>query len=164
MFFDSADHPFTRALEANWRAIAAEFESVRGDLVDWVEKELHGSGWKVFGLHDFPHGRPIAAHVARCPLTASLVESCIPRHGAAGFSLLEPGTHIQPHVGWPGPFLRCHLGLIVPEGDCGIEVDGAVRRWEAGKTIVFDDRLRHEAWNRSGGERVVFLVDFVPTT
>ena len=164
MFHDPADHPFTRVLEANWERIAAEFETIRGDLVDWVERDLYGAGWKVFGLHDFPHGRAIAPNVARCPRTAALVESCIPSHGAVGFSLLQPHTCIRPHEGYQGPFLRCHLGLIVPEGDCGIEVDGQTRRWDAGRTLVFDDRLRHQAWNRTDRERVVLLVDFVPSS
>jgi aspartyl/asparaginyl beta-hydroxylase (cupin superfamily) len=162
MFFDPAMFPFTQRLEAQWRAIAAEFEAVRHDLVDWPHRDLYGGGWKVFGLYDFPGGGAIEANVRRCPVTASIIEEAIPRHGAVGFSVFQPRTCLRPHVGHAGQFLRCHLGLIVPEGDCGIEVNGEARGWAAGKTLVFDDRLRHEAWNGTDRERVLLLVDFIP--
>ena len=163
MFFDPATFPFTRHLEHHWQAIALEFESIRPDLIEWAHRDLYGNGWKVYGLYGFPDGSAIAGNVARCPLTASLVEEWIPGHGAVGFSVLQPRTCLRPHIGYQGEFLRCHLGLIVPPGDCGIEVDGERRGWEEGKTLVFDDRLRHEAWNGTERERVLLLIDFIPS-
>lgn len=163
MFFDPATFPFTRHLEQQWLAIAGEFEAIRPALIDWAHRDLYGNGWKVFGLYDFPHGAAIAENVRRCPVTAALIERWIPRHGAVGFSVLQPRTCLRPHVGYDGRFLRCHLGLIVPEGDCGIDVNGETRGWEVGKTLVFDDRLRHEAWNGTDKERVVLLLDFLPS-
>jgi aspartyl/asparaginyl beta-hydroxylase (cupin superfamily) len=74
--------------------------------------------------------------------------------------VLRPGTRIQPHSGYQGPFLRCHLGLSVPAGDCGLRVGGETRAWREGETLVLDDRLEHEAWNLTSSERVVFLLDF----
>lgn len=136
---------------------------MRGELIDWFEKDLYGEGWKVYGLFDFPHGKAIPAGVARCPLTAGLVERHVPRHGAAGFSVLRPGTRIRPHAGYAGEFLRCHLALSVPAGDCGLRVAGETRRWREGEALVLDDRVEHEAWNLAGEERVVLLVDFVPS-
>ena len=116
----------------------------------------------MFGLFDFPHGRPLAGNVERCPTTARLVAEHVPAHGAAGFSVLLPGTHIRPHRGYAGPFLRLHLALSVPAGDCALCVQGERRPWVEGEALVLDDRLEHEAWNRTGEERVVLLVDFVP--
>lgn len=162
MFYDAQRFPFTARLQENWRAIALEYEKVVGELVDWVERELYGEGWKVYGLYDFPQGRPLAGNIARCPGTAALVAREIPRHGAAGFSVLRPRTRIQPHRGFPGEFLRCHLALKVPGGECGLKVDGETRRWREGEVLVFDDRVEHEAWNDAAEERVVLLVDFVP--
>jgi beta-hydroxylase len=149
-------------LERSWKTIRAEFDRVRGEAVDWVERELYDEGWQVFGLFDFPHGHPLATNIRRCPATADLVASHIPRHGAAGFSVLAPGTRIRPHVGYQGPFLRCHLGLEVPDGDCGLRVGGETRRWEAGRALVFDDRVSHEAWNETTAPRAVLLIDFIP--
>jgi beta-hydroxylase len=162
VFHDPARFPFTAALEANWRAIHAEYQGVAGESIDWFEKELYGEGWRVLGLFDFPHGRPIPANTARCPVTTSVIERHVPRHGAAGFSILKSGTRVRPHRGYPGDFLRCHLALKVPEGDCALKVGGETRGWEKGKALVFDDRLWHEAWNLTDCERVVLLFDFVP--
>jgi len=161
-FFDANRFEFTALLEAQWRAIRTEYAAVNDRAVDWSERELYGEGWKVYGLFDFPHGEPLAANTARCPLTADLVARHVPTHGAAGFSILKPGTRIQPHNGYRGRFLRCHLALTVPEGDCGLKVAGETRRWQEGKVLIFDDRVEHEAWNDTARERVVLLIDFIP--
>ena len=161
-FAEPSAFAFTAPLAAAWRAIYGEYLGIRDRLIDWVEPELYGEGWKVFGLYDFPHGRPIAANIAACPITAALVARHVPRHGAAGFSVLRPGTRIQPHLGYAGRFLRFHLGLRVPEGDCGLRVGHHTARWRDGEALVFDDRVEHEAWNLTAGERVILLVDFLP--
>ena len=161
-FHDPRGFAFLGALCRRWREILAEYLAVRDRAVEWVERDLHGGGWKVFGLYDFPSGAPLPDNVARCPFTAALIASHVPRHGAAGFSVLRPGTRIQAHTGYRGEFLRCHLGLRVPRGDCGLRVGGELRRWRAGEALVLDDRFEHEAWNLAPRERVVLLVDFVP--
>jgi len=163
----TAFHPterfaFAAELERHWQQIYGEYLGVQTELIDWFERDLYGDGWQVYGLYDFPHGKPIAANAARCPLTAELIARHIPRHGAAGFSRLRPGTRIRPHQGYQGQFLRCHLALDVPEGDCALRVAGETRKWSAGKAFVFDDRLEHAAWNLTAGDRVVLLIDFIP--
>lgn len=154
--------PFTAVLEAHAARIRAEFAAVRTRMADWAERDLYGEGWKVFGLYGFPHGEPLENGVRACPETAALIAAHIPTHGAAGFSLLRPGTRIRPHEGFRGSFLRCHLALEVPDGDCGLRIETEQRRWEEGRTIIFDDRLMHEAWNLTDRDRVVLLLDFVP--
>jgi beta-hydroxylase len=163
----TAFHPaerfaFAALLEQHWQRIHAEYLAVQNELVDWVERELYGEGWQVYGLYDFPQGRAIVANVARCPFTAELIARHIPKHGAAGFSRLRPGTRIEPHQGYQGEFLRCHLGLDVPAGDCVLEVAGERRAWATGTALIFDDRLTHAAWNLTAQPRVVLLVDFIP--
>ena len=162
MFHDPRLFAFTAELERQWLVIREEFERARPALVDWYERKLYGQGWKVFTVFGFPHGEEIAQGERLCPVTAGLVRQHIPRHGAAGFSLLEPGTRIRPHEGYAGDFLRCHLGLRIPPGDCGLRVGDTVRRWEEGQALVFDDRGVHEAWNLTAEDRVVLIVDFVP--
>jgi len=161
-FHDARRFAFVGALRSRWAEIRDEYLGVHDRLIDWFEKDLYGEGWKVFGLFDFPHGKPVAGNVERCPVTAGVVRSQVPRHGAAGFSVLRPGTRIRPHAGYPGAFLRCHLGLSVPPGDCALRVAGEVRRWEEGEVLVLDDRVEHEAWNLTSRDRVVLLIDFVP--
>ena len=161
MFFDPHRFAFAAPLEKDSQAVYDEYLGIQDQLIDWFEPELYGEGWKVFGLFDFPHGNPLAGNIRQCPRTAALIERHIPRHGAAGFSVLRPGTRIKPHVGYAGSFLRCHLGLRVPPGDCGLRLAGATRRWQEGKVLIFDDRFEHSAWNMTGEERVVLLVDFL---
>lgn len=161
-FHDSADFSFVPALERRWEDVLREFEGIRPSLVPWHERKLYEEGWQVFALFGFPAGEPVEDHAERCPVTASLVREQIPRHGAAGYSVLAPGTRIHPHQGYAGEFLRCHLGLSIPPGDCGLRIESETRTWQAGRALIFDDRYWHEAWNLTDQERVVLLVDFVP--
>jgi beta-hydroxylase len=161
-FHDPRAFPFIAELESHWREIHAEFLAIQHELIDYVEPKLYDHGWKVFGLWNLPHRAPIESGPLRCPQTAALIERLVPSHGAVAFSVLKPGTEIRPHEGRPGPFLRCHLALEVPDGDCRIRVGSEVTGWEAGRAIVLDDRLEHEAWNLAAERRVVLLFDFVP--
>jgi beta-hydroxylase len=161
-FLDAERFAFVPVFERHWREIHAEYRAVREHLVPYVEEHLYGTGWQVYGLWNLPHREPFTGQAERCPLTKSLIERHVPSHGAVAFSVLCPGTRIRPHEGKAGPFLRCHLALEVPAGDCALEVAGEQRRWEPGRAFVFDDHHRHAAWNLTGEERVVLLFDFVP--
>ncbi len=161
-YYAAANFPFTRVLEANVDRVRAEAELICDLMVDWLEADLHDGGWQVYGLYNFPAGELLSENAARCPFTTSLIAEHIPTHGAAGFSLLKPRRRIRPHCGYNGDFLRCHLPLLVPEGDCALRVGSEIRLWQRGKCLVFDDRIEHEAWNLTGEPRIVLLVDFVP--
>jgi beta-hydroxylase len=157
LFLNTADFPFTANLERDWKVIRGELLTIRKkDFMAWPERFLYGTGWDVFGLHAF--GQKLQANCALCPRTTEAVES-IPGLMTAGFSWLEPGTHIKPHIGYSKAVLRCHLALIIPE-ECRLRVGPETRSWEEGKTLVFDDTTEHEAWNRSNSDRVVLLLDF----
>jgi aspartyl/asparaginyl beta-hydroxylase (cupin superfamily) len=41
----------------------------------------------------------------------------------------------------------------------GFRVGNETRAWEAGKLLVFDDSIEHEAWNDSAEDRVVLIFD-----
>ncbi len=163
MFYDPGMFPFTAALERHWQRVYEEYLGIRPYLFDWVEKELYGDGtWKVLILFTMPDGKPVEENVRRCPFTASLVHEHVPSHGLVGFSVLHPNTRLEPHHGHEGwEFLRTHLALQVPPGDCALKVEGETRRWQTGKVMVFDDQALHEAWNLTDEERVVLLFDFL---
>jgi aspartyl/asparaginyl beta-hydroxylase (cupin superfamily) len=74
------------------------------------------------------------------------------------FSVLEPNSRIEPHIGITNARIIAHFPLIVPE-DCGFRVGGEMRRWEPGKALIFDDMTTHEAWNDSDRIRVVLIAD-----
>ena len=74
------------------------------------------------------------------------------------FSVLRPKTHIPPHWGMLNTRLICHLPLIVPSG-CRLRVGNEARTVEAGKMLIFDDSIEHEAWNDSDETRVILLFE-----
>jgi beta-hydroxylase len=162
MFHRTADFAFTRVLEASADRIRAEAEAIRPFMVDWQETHLHDRCWQVYGLFGFPAGEVLTESTGRCPYTTDLISRHVPTHGAAGFSLLKPHSRIHPHRGYAGPFLRCHLPLWVPQGDCALRVQEEVRNWTPGECLVFDDRVEHEVWNLTPEPRIVLLLDFVP--
>jgi ornithine lipid ester-linked acyl 2-hydroxylase len=157
MYLDTSHYAFTKDLEANWNTVRHELLTLADTtFMAFPEKHLYDTGWNVFGLYFF--GRKWKPNTSLCPETTKLVES-IPGMVTAGFSRLEPGTHIKPHVGYTNAVLRCHLGLIVPDGCC-MRVGDEIRTWHEGKTLVFDDTTEHEVWNRSDKVRIILLIDF----
>ena len=158
MYLDPAQFPFLSVLESRWEAIREEYLALGPDLFDpWVQREMHGGGWTVFGLYGL--GQPIPGACAVCPNTAQAIQA-IPGLTLAGFSRLAPGAHIYPHVGYSADVYRVHLGLVVPD-DCRMRVGRETRSWQEGKCFVFDDTLEHESWNDSAFSRGVLLLDFL---
>lgn len=158
MFIDSRELSFIADLTAAWRDIREECLALKPDAFDpWVQREMYGEGWSVYGLHAF--GRPMEHSLRACPRTAAAL-AAVPRLTTAGFSRMTGGTHIKPHTGWVRTVYRAHLGLVVREG-CELRVGEETRRWEEGRCLIFDDTVEHEAWNRSAHDRLVLLFDFV---
>ena len=54
----------------------------------------------------------------------------------------------------------CIRDSVVPDGDTALRVIDDTRRWEPGRTAVFDDSFEHEAWNRTDEDRLLLLVSF----
>ena len=156
MFQPDADFPCMRLLEANWQEIQAECLALPGQsFAPWVQREMYGTGWDVFGLIAWGHRIPTALRA--CPRTAAVL-SQIPEVQTAGFSRLAAGAAITPHHGWVTNVYRLHLGLMVPP-ECALRVGQETRSWVAGKCFAFDDTREHEAWNRSDRDRYVLLLD-----
>jgi aspartyl/asparaginyl beta-hydroxylase (cupin superfamily) len=150
---------FIKALEIQFPAIKAEYQAVinNGMYVGWPERFLYNEGWNVFGLR-FQRSDHPEAH-AICPVLSSFIKTHDALLQTVGFSMLNPGTVIHPHVGYTNTVLRCHMGIIVPEGDCCLRVGKDICTWQEGKAFVFDDTIEHEAWNKTNGQRVVLLMD-----
>ena len=173
-FYDPADFAFVPALLAAAPAITAEVAAVLADrqgLAPYVEAPkdrpakphslLDDPRWSAF--HLWQGGQPVAANAARCPATmAALTGLPIPaikgRSPMVLFSVLEPGTHIQPHNGMLNTRLICHLPLIVP-ANCRLRVGNDTRTVRAGEMLIFDDSIEHEAWNDSDQIRAILLFE-----
>jgi ornithine lipid ester-linked acyl 2-hydroxylase len=152
---------FCKVLEDNWQTIRKEYETVKEELLPWYQDWLNPENkWFVYPIFSWPEGESYP-QTEKVPFTAKLIKKHIPNHGAAGFSIMRSHAHIPPHEGLQANFLRCHLGLDVPEGDTGLKVGKTVHRWENGKSFVFDDRPTHEAWNKTEHDRIILLVDYV---
>ena len=62
-------------------------------------------------------------------------------------------TNYDPHM------YRCHFGVLVPEGDIGIEVEGIKKSWCEGDSLIFDSMRPHRVWNNTGKARYIVSID-----
>jgi len=175
-FFERSDFPWLDAFEAETNQIRAEFLRVmtadRDGLQPYLDfskdlpldqfRELNRSRrWSAYFLWN--QGKPVPGHLARCPVTARLLETaprCRIEHRAPTgfFSILDANTSIPAHVGVTNTRCTVHVPLVVPP-DCGFRVGSTTREWVPGQAWVFDDTIDHEAWNRSDTPRAILLFD-----
>ncbi len=164
MFLFKDTCPFLTFFERSTADIRKEYEAVCDSIRmrTWPEAEKFAGSWQVFGLYH--GGRKMKSCCERAPFTTELIEGLAElgctKVTMAGFSRMSAGTDILPHVDDVAIKNRIHLGLKVPEGDCGFEVDGLPIKWQEGRAFMFDPTKIHRAWNKTQEDRVVFLVDF----
>ncbi|HEX9794802.1 MAG TPA: aspartyl/asparaginyl beta-hydroxylase domain-containing protein [Planctomycetota bacterium] len=157
MFYSNDRFPWTRVLEDNWPVIREEVARLEPEaFIPWPNQKMYTNEWSLFGFYGF--GRRFDLMCEACPRTAEIVAR-IPGMTTAVLSAMGPGTHLPPHVGSTKAVLRCHLGVMVPDG-CRIRVGNEVLAWEDGKAMVFDDTYEHEVWNDSDRRRVNLILDF----
>ena len=175
-FFDRAEFPWVKALEAKTDVIrdelAAVLETDKDRFVPYVArrpgepvnqwKDLnHSTRWGAF--HLWANGKRVEENLARCPETAKALAE-VPMAEIEGlcpnvmFSALAPKTHIPPHHGETNARIVAHLPLIVPDG-CSYRVGFEQRQWQVGEVLLFDDTIEHEARNDSDELRVVLIFD-----
>jgi len=129
---------------------------------DYVSGDGPAPSWEAFFF--YRRGERFDANHRRCPATSAVLESielCRIAEQAPEilFSVLKPGSHINPHHGVSNVRLVMHLPLVVPD-DCALNlVDRGEHRWQEGRLVMFDDTFLHEAWNRSDQTRIVLLMD-----
>lgn len=168
MVYDTAQFPWARAIEADWRKVRAELDQVmtfRDQMPSFQEilKEVtliqSDQNWKTFFLAGI--GMDCEQNARRCPETMKVLRQ-IPGMSTAFFSILSPGKHIPAHRGAYNGVLRLHLALQVPEPreQVRIRIGNRICHWEEGKCLIFDDTFNHEVWNDTDGYRVVLFVDF----
>ena len=141
-------------LEEHWEDILREYKSVRSTQ-EYFEKDLYTGSWEVFPFLFFDQEFP--DHQEACPRTWELL-SALPGLVNASFSIMRPGTEIQPHTGFTNQVRRYHLGLEIPEA-CAITIAGQDYQWIPGKLFNFDDTKLHSAYNRSDRDRAILLFD-----
>lgn len=168
-FFDAAQFSWVCELEKNWTHIREELDFIltkREQLPNFQDISTDqysitkDNRWKTYFFYGY--GMKFSKNCARCPQTTRLIEK-IPGMTTAFFSILLPHKHIPEHTGVYKGVIRYHLGLKVPSPNttCKIRVGDDIRYWEEGKSLIFDDRFPHEAWNDSDEVRVVLFLDFL---
>jgi ornithine lipid ester-linked acyl 2-hydroxylase len=151
-----------KSLEANFDIIKEEYESIKEKMGNYPETFLYDNGgWKVFPFFNWPMPTQIEQAYKLAPRTLELIKRYVPNHGTAAFSKLEANTIIRPHIGDQSDHLRYHLGIDCPDGNCALKCENKVYKWENGKSFIFDDRKRHEAWNKTKKDRVILIIDFI---
>jgi tetratricopeptide (TPR) repeat protein len=175
-FFERSHFPWLDAVEAATADIRSELLRVmvadRDGLQPYIDfpaglpidqfRELNRSRrWSAYFLWN--QSEAIAGHIARCPLTAQMLET-VPRCRVARraptayFSILDANTRIPAHTGVTNTRCTVHLPLVIPP-DCGFRVGGTTREWVPGEAWVFDDTIEHEAWNLSDTPRAILIFD-----
>lgn len=173
-FYERAEFDWIAPMEAMTDAIVSELKAVMArdaEFAPYVQTATDrpapnnplrdDPSWGA--LYFWQGGAPVAENAQRCPavmeaLTLAPMPVIAGRSPMALWSLLKPGTHIQPHHGLLNTRLICHLPLLTP-GDCALRVGAETRRWRRGEMLIFDDSIEHEAWNRSADTRVVLLFE-----
>lgn len=158
---DPAGVPLVRALEGAYDEIVREIAALEdASYHSEIEQMTVSGAWDVFLFYE--RGKKNVENCERCPTISEIIENHNTVRTMAGLmyvSKMRPGTQVRPHRGPTNMRLRCHLGVTVPEGDCGIRIGGEARSWSEGKCIVFDDSFEHEAWNRTNRDRIVLIID-----
>ena len=160
-WYDGTEFPLVEYLECNFPAIREEILSLDTTRFHPESERIDRSGdWDVAFLYE--RGRRHDDVCEALPVTSHGIETHPTIRTLAGLiyvSRMRAGTHIAAHRGPTNLRVRCHLGVKVPAGDCAIRVGDETHRWQEGKCLVFDDFFDHEAWNRTGDDRVVLIVD-----
>ena len=192
MFIDPYQFPFTKVLEDNTQmfidAIDKHNNLFCDPRIDYPDDKDHpsnvivrGGDWSAitifahnddWSIHSQENKKGIEEWESYYKYDANgwshltelrdLIKTHIPNHGTCAIVRMAPKTRLRPHVGIPGAFLRMHVGLIIPDGDTGIQVEKEKRKWEVGKALCFDDKLLHRAWNNTDENRYILSVDFNP--
>ncbi|MDF2451646.1 MAG: hypothetical protein K0S26_1150 [Bacteroidota bacterium] len=168
--YKGTEPPFIDSSEFEWaEALALNFDKIKDELQRYLmNNQLEGyfnktmvtknNSWRTIALKTWTV--ELFKNQKHFPFTTALINN-YPQIISASFNLLEPGSKIVPHCGDTNAIYRCHLGLDIPKGlpDCGFRVKDESRPWENGKWLVFLDAYNHEAWNNTGENRYIFLVD-----
>lgn len=74
-------------------------------------------------------------------------------------SILRPGMVIPLHTGIHSGVWRYHYGLVIPEGNTGLNIKNENYKWKEGEGIIWDDTLLHSAWNKTKETRIIIFAD-----
>ncbi|MEZ5979854.1 MAG: aspartyl/asparaginyl beta-hydroxylase domain-containing protein [Planctomycetota bacterium] len=165
--FDKTRFPILAELEAAFPIFLEEMQALsRDEYVLWPDTDAYLGEWWLFILfyNSYPDSLVVdfEANQRRCPRSMEFFAKH-PSIFAAGFSWMEPGCHIVPHVDLkPDTQLRAHLALRIPDG-AGFRVGDERHTWRDGEALVFEGLIDHETANFGSEPRILMMVDFTLT-
>uniref|UniRef100_A0A7M5X3A4 Aspartyl/asparaginy/proline hydroxylase domain-containing protein n=1 Tax=Clytia hemisphaerica TaxID=252671 RepID=A0A7M5X3A4_9CNID len=133
----------------------------------WVENDLSDEWSKFYFLN-----QGAVQNEEECPQSNNILNRCQNLmtdclFGYQFFSILNPGSKIDPHTGPTNVRLRCHVSLQIPVANpksLNMNVNGVKVTWKDDEVILFDDSFQHHvvynSKGNSGVPRVVLLLDF----
>lgn len=129
----------------NFENILQEYKAVSGMEGVWKENNIPTGSWRTYFLMN--QGAWVQENAVRCPQTVHLLDSasCLMEgivFGNVLFSVLKPGSSIEPHTSPCNFRLRCHLALNASSG-FSIRVGKCTATWRDGQLLVFDDSFVH---------------------
>lgn len=127
----------------------------------------HRDAWKVAGLKYVLPMRDLEINLwqnsetkNRFPCAVALMEKYQQHCGCCGYSSLDAKSSIKPHCDIENldrKYVRIHLPLLVPPGDCFIQIGDVKMSWT--EIFAFDNQTRHEAQNNTSSRRLIFIMD-----
>jgi hypothetical protein len=164
-FYDVANHPVTRLLEAHYPEIRRELETAFLERPEQFEANFtpyayREEGWRTVNLYSYFLAYPRQRQ--RFPVTDAVVRR-IPGMCMCQIAVLKPKTRIKAHFGDTDAIMRFHLGIRVPGRmpELGIRVGREQRCWEEGKVLAIQIARRHFAWNDTDEPRIALVVDVI---
>jgi hypothetical protein len=116
--------------------------------------------WKTLNLMSYG---TVSPNVELLPRTWNVIDR-LPNVFTCNLSKMGPQTELKPHAGESTSYIRCHLGVQIPDRapNTALHVAGQERSWDEGKVIAFCDGHWHGARNKSDEERYVLIFDVMP--
>jgi aspartyl/asparaginyl beta-hydroxylase (cupin superfamily) len=159
-YYDTAQFAWLEALEQAAGTIHGELVELLNEPALFAPEAAAGEAGgmpagagEVLTCHLMKGGAPMATVAQRCTATLAAIAGApldyvTGRAPSAAFQLLRPGERMVPRTGLFNTRLTCWLPLMAP-ARCVLRVGNELREWQAGKALVFDDSIEHEAWNDS---------------
>ncbi len=153
MFRPVDSHPGLQALEDNWLAIRAEYDSLKEVATQYSPT---GWYWIVLRYHTLYMKRRELA-----PVTTKLCEA-IPGIIAYSFTRIKPYGYVSPHVdddSGDSGMMTGNLGLYC-SGSTGLNSGGESKQYQEGKVWVHDSNVEHFGWNTSDKDRACLTFSY----
>jgi len=160
---DTDNYSWSKLLRENWQVIRDEYLEYNGyipthkEVNSNVSNIVQSGQWRTLYLRAYNKDTEL---IDQFPKTKELINK-ISNCTLANFSILEPNTELEPHIGVYKGVLRYHLGLIVPKDyeKCSLKVNDKVLYWKEGEDLMFDDLFLHSVANNTDEKRVILFLD-----